>query len=107
MILYGDPASSGIVIKNNLAYGSGNTKDGATNGSAATFIVASNATNGINYIISSNSTNAQTHAINPFVATSPVSVLNFTPIGYALGGGTDVPVWDDFYLTPQSAGYSI
>ncbi|MEY4564859.1 MAG: hypothetical protein RLZZ618_4136 [Pseudomonadota bacterium] len=101
---------TGVVLKNNLAYGPGNARDGATNGNAATFIAPQNGVLGVNYTLLNNSTNAQVNAVNPFATGAPVNVTDFAPgaLGYAVSGtGAAVPVWDDMFETPLTTLHSL
>ena len=46
---------------------------------------------------------------NPNFASSALTTpSDWKPTtGYAVGGGIQVPVWDDFFLTPQSSTRSL
>ena len=104
---------TGLVVENNIAYGAGNRMDGATNGSQASFSVATSAgllgssLGGGNYYMSNNSTDAQVNTSMPwyggasYAASAAAQYFALASGSYALvGAGTAVPVWDDFLFSP-------
>jgi hypothetical protein len=89
-----DANSSNTTLKNNLAY--------APNDSNHVMISGT----GIGLVQSNNSSDAQVGATNPlFTSVSPFNPTNakITSGSYAIGGGTTVPVWSDFFLTTQAS----
>lgn len=83
------------VVKNNLAY--------APNGSSPVMIQGSGASG---LVSSNNSTNSGVKSTSPlFTVTPPANPADFKPAAgsYAISGGTDVPVWSDFFMTAQTA----
>jgi hypothetical protein len=55
---------------------------------------------------SNNSTDVQVKNTSPnFVTMPPAAPANYRPTsGYAIGGGTPVPVWSDFLLQSRPQG---
>jgi hypothetical protein len=55
---------------------------------------------------SNNSTDAQVKSTSPnFASMPPAAPSDFRPVsGYAIGGGTAVPVWSDFLLQSRPPG---
>lgn len=96
----------GTVISNNIAYAPGDTKDARTNGFAPAFLNALSV-NVSAYVQSSNSLDTQVKSANPFVVANPIATIDFTPVGYALGSGVNVPVWDDFFGASRLGGHSM
>lgn len=95
-------ATSGVRVVNNLAYGPGNTRDGATNGTAATFLIAVGGVEGVHFHLNKNSTDAQVHSVLPWSSPSVSNATTYAPVGYALNGGADLPIWTDYW-----GGYSL
>ncbi len=87
---------SGVVLRNNLAYAPGNTRDGTWSGSGATFLATSGGVTG--YTMANNSSDAQVNGAAPGFSLSPVSYADWKIPGssYAAGSGVAAPVWDDF-----------
>jgi chitodextrinase len=84
-------------VQNNLAY--------APNDSTHNFLSGS----GTGLTASNNSSDAQV-ATNPlFTSTSPFNPGNAKPLAgsYAIGAGTSVPVWPDFFISPWSGSYDL
>lgn len=82
-------ASTNVVARNNLAYGPG---------SSGTVYVMPSGISGLT--ASNNSSDGQLTGTDPFDA-APSGLSNWTPNGYAVGGGTDVPVWSDFFMSAE------
>ena len=83
---------TGQVIRNNLAYAPGSTSPTMFGGAAV---------EGVNYAQSNNSNNAQILSNRPWQAATPVTAAEFTPVGsYAIGAGTNVKSWTDFFANP-------
>ena len=87
-----DSGTSGTLIYNNLAYAPADTADAYGSGSAPTFIAGTGT-----YTASNNSSDSQIKNTKPWAATSAFAAADFTPTGYALNGGTLVPVLKDFF----------
>ena len=84
---------SGQVLTNNLAYAPLDTTPIFTNGATPAQYTGSN-----------NSSNTQIKNDRPWLAASPVAAIDFTPSGsYAVDGGTWVPVYKNYFGTPNSA----
>ena len=92
-----------VTAKNNLGYAPLDTQHQgvACNGSSTlTACIA----NGL--VVANNSSASQVQSTDPlFISVSPLSPANAKPNAgsYAINGGTDVPVWSDFFLTIQPA----
>jgi hypothetical protein len=97
--LSGVGSATGISLKNNLAYGLGNTRDGAGNGSKASFVsfIGGAGASGVNYTLGNNSTDLQINTIRPWSATSPVIAADFSPVGYPINAAVAVPFWSDYF----------
>ncbi len=120
MVQIRDTTVSNIFLKNNLAY----TPSGIT----TMFYDNSNFVTGVgvvrgddtlmNVVVAGNSSNAQIKTVTaPFTVQAPLPLLSppftvedgflnsFKPVAgsYAIGAGTPVPVWSDFFGTPRSA----
>lgn len=84
-----------ITVKNNLAY--------APNASGPVMLVNNC---GACLTQSNNSTDSQVKNASPLFLTTP-PILNtdwkVTSTSYAIGSGAAVPIWSDFFLTPQPA----
>lgn len=94
-----DSTVASAAIKNNLAY--------APAASSPLLYV-----NGCGACLtqSNNSSNAQVGNTNPlFTSVSPFTPTNAKPTAgsYAIGSGVAVPVWSDFFLTPQTGTRSL
>jgi hypothetical protein len=75
--------ASNLQIKNNVIYGTGNTRDGAGNGSGATLFAQGGAVgvDGINFSYSGNTSNTDIPIVKPWVVATPSDALEFTPDG--------------------------
>jgi hypothetical protein len=84
-----------ITVRNNLAY--------APNANGPVMLVNNC---GACLTQSNNSTDAQVKSTSPnFTAMPPVAPSDYRPVsGYAIGGGTAVPVWSDFLLQSRPQG---
>lgn len=89
--------STGTAMRNNLVYAPGNTRDGATNGTEATFLESTGVDSSRYTVAASNSNLTQLNTVNPFTVSSPVNPVDYTPTGYALGAGEYVPASRDFF----------
>ena len=89
---------TGTVIRNNLI-------SGPTLASAAIVISSAGAT----WVESNNSTPSQIKSTPPGFTVPPVAVVDWKIAAgsYAVGAGAQVPVWDDFFLTPRTGSYSL
>jgi hypothetical protein len=87
--------AANVVAKNNLAYSPSGTSPNMIHGTGASPTIS--ATN--------NSSDAQMKSTSPnFTATPPATTAGWKPTsGYAIGGGTSVPVWSDFFLLAEPA----
>jgi CHRD domain/FG-GAP-like repeat/PKD domain len=93
-----DPQPTNTTLKNNLAY--------APNDSGHHLVTGT--TSGLTQ--SNNSTDSQIGLTDPlFMSTSPFNPANARPLSgsYAIGAGTSVPVWSDFFLSPWSSSYDL
>ena len=98
-------AISGIDIKNNLIYAPLDVADANWSGTtAAVYTTTGLATAGI---VSGNSTTTQIKNTRPWAATSPVSMADYTPTGYALNTGVTVPVLKNFFGTTITGSRNI
>ncbi|MBT0571519.1 hypothetical protein KIK84_14415 [Curvibacter sp. CHRR-16] len=97
--IYGQ--ATGTVMKNNIAYAPGNTKNGYTQDPRATFMGPSTVSSA-DYVLINNSTDLQVNSSKPWSSSSPSAAVDFTPAvsTYALSSGVSVPVWNDFLLKP-------
>lgn len=87
---------SNITIKNNLAYAPNATTPTMINNTGAITVTAVN-----------NSSDIQLFGTSPnFVVTPPVALTdyNLTPGSYAIGGGSAVPVFSDFFRVTRPVG---
>lgn len=86
--------ATGLLFYNNLAY------TPSYSGSK----VVLNVTGGSTYTAATNSSNAQMGATSPnFTATPPTTYAEWKPTsGYAVNGGTTVPVYDDFFSVART-----
>lgn len=89
--------STGTRLRNNLVYAPGNTRDGATNGTQATFLEATGVDSSRYTVAASNSNATQLNTVNPFNVSSPVNPIDYTPLGYPLGAGEYVPASTDYF----------
>ena len=99
---FSDPGlGSGLLITNTLVYAPGNNRDGAGNGTQATFYVQGGTagTDGVNFTLSSNSSDMQINTVKPWAAISPVAYADYVPNGYGKGSGAFVPMFSDFFNT--------
>lgn len=93
-----ETGASNITVQNNLAYAP----------LASSSVMINNACGGACLTTASNNSNDdQVKNTSPlFAATPPVLITDWMPMAgsYAIGGGTGVPVWSDFFLNlrPQS-----
>ncbi|MBI5658006.1 MAG: hypothetical protein HZC43_00275 [Nitrosomonadales bacterium] len=98
--------ASNVTVKNNLAY--------APFSSAAPMINCQAASGGTadcntvpGFVQSNNSTDTpgggQIKTTSPFAVTPPVQLSDWAPTGYAIGGGTPLPVWSDFFGNSRPA----
>lgn len=84
-----EPSANGVVARNNVAY--------APN--ASNPLMFANAC-GACLTASHNSSDSQVKTSLPFRSPTPTSPSSYRAAGYALAGGTPVPLWADFYLKP-------
>jgi hypothetical protein len=103
MVRINDTVSTNITIKNNLGYApAANTPIAVLDAGAAGPVT-----------ISSNSSDGQIAGVSPnFTINPPVNPADYKPTaGYAIGGGTAVPVVSDFFLvvqpTPKDIGATV
>lgn len=54
-----------------------------------------------------NSTDGQAKNTISITTAPPTTAANFIPVGYAIDGGTTVPVWSDFFLAPRTGTYDM
>lgn len=87
---------TGVVAKNNAAYAPNATSPMMFRNACGGCLTQSN-----------NSSNAQVKFNAPFAVARPVNPIDFKAAGYALGGGTAVPVWSDFFLSGGSSGATL
>lgn len=82
---------TGMVVKNNLAYAPNYTKAMLLSDSAS------------GTVASNNSDSRQVRNTTPnYASTPPLKTADWRPTsGYAIGGGTSVPVWADFFVVSQ------
>lgn len=86
----------GNVIKNNLIYAPGQTKNGNSSGSLPSAFVTYNVTS-VDVTESNNSTDTQIANTRPWTAALPATLAEYVPVGYAVNAGTFVPVRQDFF----------
>ena len=80
---------TGQVIRNNLAFAPGSTPATMIGGAVV---------EGVNYTQSNNSSNAQILSTRPWAAATPSAAVDFTPSGsYAVGAGTNLKSWTDYF----------
>jgi hypothetical protein len=82
---------SGIVFTNNIAYAPNITSTTFTNGT------------GGQVTLTNNSSDSQMRLNLPFVSATPAVAADFAPAGYAVNGGTWVPVYKNFMGTTNAA----
>jgi hypothetical protein len=90
-----DPGVTGpYLITNNIVYTPGST--------GVVFINPADLTTPTNYTITTCSTVPQMTGTLPFVNAAPVAAADFAPAGYAVNGGTWVPVYKNYFGTTNS-----
>jgi hypothetical protein len=97
MVMVNSGVGPGIGVKNNIAYAPNSIQNGASYGVPT---VLTDLQGAPNVIASNNSSDSQVKNISPlFAASPPALVTDWTPQAgsYALGSGTNVPVWSDFF----------
>jgi len=82
---------SGVVFTNNIAYSPNVTTTVFTDGSGGQVTLANN------------SSNSQMRLNLPFVSATPAVAADFAPAGYAVNGGTWVPVYKNYLGTTNAA----
>jgi hypothetical protein len=98
----------GTVAKNNLVYAPYATGNGYYNTSTAGPILIGTTGPANNWTISNNSTDFQIKNTYPGFTVPPKSVAAWRPTsGYGISSGVTVPVWDDFFLKPQTSSRSL
>ena len=90
---------SGLTIVNTLVYGPGNNRDGAGNGTQATFYVVGGVAGveGTNFTLTNNSPEAQINTVKPWAANPPAVYADYVPNGYGVNSGIFAPMFTDFF----------
>jgi hypothetical protein len=89
--------ATNVTIKNNLGSASSSTNPVMVSGTGTGGLVQSN-----------NSSAFQIKNTSPGFVTPPISTVDWKPVsGYAIDGGTAVPVWDDFFMMPRTGTYDM
>jgi len=93
-IRVGSTAITNVTVKNNLAYAPLDTQHLLVDCAGSSSLVACTS-----LTVSSNSSNAQVLTSPNFSVTPPVTTADWKPTvgSYAIGAGTPVPVWSDFF----------
>lgn len=101
--------ASNVRLSNNLIYAPGNTSDGATNGTEATFLT-NGGTPGVlntNYFLANNSNDTQINTVKPWAAAIPVTYAEFAANGYGVNGGVQTAGLIDFFGDAITGTYDI